>query len=189
MIPHKEQKTPGDEPTGGREMAYTWQATASSLDLNQYAYLYTVRNMPKDLLFQPAMSLWSKGIAQECSSCVIPTWKGTMVPPFQVSVHQHIFLGEVLQSSWLVMNQLPTCSRTHPSQACQSVCAALLPCAGLVGSSHGGDALLHLSTLHSSTLLWLVQFPKPCRDIPGNNDQELVHQVLFSSYCLPVTPR
>lgn len=57
MIPHKEQKTPRAEPAGAREVAYTHQATASSLDLNQYSYLYTVKNIPKDLLFQSAIPL------------------------------------------------------------------------------------------------------------------------------------
>lgn len=183
MIPHKEQKTPGAEPRGGREMACTWQATASSLDLNQYSYLYTVRNMPKDLLFQPAMPLWSKGIAQECSSCVIPTWKGTMVPPFQVSVHQHIFLGEVLQSSWLVMNQLPTCSRTHPSQACQSVCAALLPCAGLVGSTATGG-------MHSSTSVPFFQVHY-CDLCNSQSHAEIFQAIMtrnwYTRCCFPLT--
>lgn len=72
MIPHMEQKTLGAEPGGGREGAYTCQATASSLDVNQYSYLYTVKDMPKDLLFHPAIPLWSKGIAEKFISCVIP---------------------------------------------------------------------------------------------------------------------
>lgn len=81
VILHKEWKTLGCEPRGGREVACTWQATASSLDLNQYSYLYIVKNMPKVVLFQPAIPLWSKGIAEKFNSCVIPTWNWTMILP------------------------------------------------------------------------------------------------------------
>lgn len=162
MIPHKEQKTPGAEPRGGREVAYTCQATASSLDLNQYSYLYIVRNMPKDLLFQPAIPLWSKGIAQEWSSCVIPTWKGTIVPPFQVSVHQHIFLGEVLQPL---------------------VCAALLPCAGLVGSTATGG-------MHSPTSVPFIQVHY--YDLCNSQSHAEIFQAImtrnsYTRHCFPLT--
>lgn len=154
MIPHKEQKTPGAEPREGREVAYTCQATASSLDLNQYSYLYTVKNTHKDFLFQPAIPLWSKGKAEKFSSCIIPTWKGTMFPPFQVSVHQQIFMGEVLQSSWLMMSPVAILlwDTFHPGMpgaaSGLSVCPSLLLSAQVgVSHSHLGDAPTHLSTL------------------------------------------
>lgn len=71
-----------------------------------------------------------------------------------------------------------------------SVCPSLLSCAqaGVIHSHLWGCTHPPRHPSIRAHYYDLCIFLTPCRDIPSNTEQELIHQVLFFSYCLLVTP-